>query len=392
MCSRLDRRFVYLDNHSSTPVDPRVIAVITEYLKENPANPANPYHPLARKAAEAVEAARGQVAALIGAEPEEIVFTSGATEANNLAILGTALATGTKEKRIVTSAIEHKSVLEPCRWLEGQGFEVVVVPVDSRGHVDLNRLTEAVDASVALVSIQLANNEIGTIQRFEEIASVVKTKGAALHCDAAQAVGKIPVDVNRLRVDFLSISAHKLYGPKGAGALYVRGGARKARLRPLFFGGAQEWHLRPGTLNVPAIVGFGEACKIAREEMPGEMNRVGSLRDRFEAALGASLRGLQINGDLHGRLPNNSSITFPNTDADSLLLNLPDIALSTGAACSAGTWAPSPVLLAIGLSRVEAFRTVRVGLGRLNTEADVEYAVERIVETVESLEKANIAL
>lgn len=376
---------IYLDHHSSTPVDPRVVQAMMPYWTDNPANPSNPYHPLGRKAAEAVETARDQVASLIGARHTEIVFTSGATESNNLAIVGTALAHAGSRRRIITCAIEHKSVLEPCRWLADKGFEVVLLPVDRLGHVNLSALEHAVDDSTLLVSIQLANNEIGTIQRMEQISRVVHERGALLHCDGAQAVGKISVNVDHLYVDMLSISAHKLYGPKGIGALYVRGGAKRARLQPLAFGGAQEWSLRPGTLNVPAIVGFGEACRICSEEMVREAERVTTLRDLLEQLLLEHIPHLQRNGDLSYRLPGNSSLTLPDVEADALLLNLPDVALSTGSACTAGAIEPSHVLQAIGLSREAAFRTVRVGIGRFNTEEEMERAASRMVEVVRYL-------
>lgn len=371
---------IYLDHHSSTPVDPRVVQAMMPFWTENAANPSNPYHPLGRRAADAVETAREQVATLIGAKRTEIVFTCGATESNNIAILGTSMAYTGNRRRIVTCAIEHKSVLEPCRWLAERGYEVIILPVDNLGHVQLSALEQAVDENTLLVSIQLANNEIGTIQRMEVISRLVHERGALLHCDGAQAVGKIPVNVEHLYLDMLSISAHKLYGPKGAGALYVRGGARRARLQPLTFGGGQEWSLRPGTLNVPAIVGFGEACRICHEQMSEEATRVGKLRDRLEQLLKERIPSLQYNGDLSLRLPNNSSLTFPDVEADALLLNLPDVALSTGSACTAGTLEPSHVLQAIGLSREQAYRTVRVGVGRFNTEQEIERAAARIVE------------
>ena len=376
---------IYLDHHSSTPLDPRVVQAMMPYWTDNPANPSNPYHLLGRRATEAVETAREQVATLVGARRTEIVFTSGATESNNLAILGTALSHTGNRRRIVTCAIEHKSVLEPCTWLAERGFEVVVLPVDRRGHVHLSALEQSVDDNTLIVSIQLANNEIGTIQHMEQIAAIVHQRGALLHCDGAQAVGKVSVNVEDLCLDMLSISAHKMYGPKGIGALYIRGGAKQAGLQPLAFGGGQEWSLRPGTLNVPAIVGFGEACRICREEMVEESQRVSRLRDRLEQLLLERIPRLQRNGDLLHRLPNNSSLTFPGVEADALLLNLPDIALSTGSACAAGTLEPSHVLLSIGLNRKEGYRTVRVGVGRFNTEQEIERVAARIVEVVHHL-------
>lgn len=376
---------IYFDHHSSTPVDPRVVEAMVPYWTENPANPANPYHPLGRKAAEAVETAREQIATLIGARRNEILFTSGATESNNLAILGVALSHTGNRRRIVTCPIEHKSVLEPCRWLAERGFEVVILPVDRVGHVDISAVEQFVDDSTLLVSIQLANNEIGTIQHMDKIASIVRERGALVHCDGAQAVGKIPVNVDHLSVDMLSISAHKLYGPKGIGALYVRGGIERAPLQPLAFGGGQEWNLRPGTLNVPAIVGFGEACRICAQEMMEDAQNVSRLRDRLEELLLEEIPNLQRNGDLEHRLPNNSSLTFPDVEADALLLNLPEMAMSIGSACTAGAMAPSYVLQAIGMNREAAYRTVRIGLGRFNTELEIHHAAALIIATVEKL-------
>lgn len=376
----MNTEVIYLDHHSSTPVDPRVLQAMMPFWTENAANPSNPYHPLGRRAADAVESAREQVASLIGARRTEIVFTSGATESNNIAILGTALAHIGHRRRIVTCAVEHKSVLEPCRWLAERDFEVVILPVDPLGHVHLSELERAVNEDTLLVSIQLANNEIGTIQRMETISRIVHERGALMHCDGAQAVGKIPVNVQVMDIDMLSFSAHKLYGPKGVGALYVRGGFKRARLQPLVFGGGHEWTVRPGTLNVPAIVGFGEACRICAEEMGDEGQRTGRLRDRLEELLINEIPLLDRNGDPSNRLPNNSSITFPDIEADALLLNLPDVALSTGSACTSRALEPSHVLQAIGLSRERSYQTVRIGIGRFNTEQQVERAAFRIIE------------
>jgi cysteine desulfurase len=380
----MKQRFVYMDHHSSTPVDPRVVQAMMPYFTDNPANPSNPYHLLGRRAADAVEDAREQVAALIGARRSEVIFTSGATESNNIAILGVAMASAHSRRKVITCAIEHKSVLQPCRRLREQGFEVVILPVDKQGHVNLDALRQSLDDTTLLVSIQLANNEIGTIQRIPQISEMVHHWGAIMHCDGAQAVGKIPVRVDELGIDMLSFSAHKLHGPKGIGALFV-GGRLKAVLTPLAWGGGQESGIRPGTLNVPAIVGFGAACQICQQEMGEEAERLRSLRDTLETLLIEMLPSLQRNGDLSQRLPNNSSLTFADVEADALLLNLPDVALSTGSACTSGAIEPSPVLQAIGLSREAAYRTVRVGLGRFNTMDDVTYAANRIVEAARSL-------
>jgi len=384
MHANMKQRVVYLDHHSSTPVDPRVVQAMMPYLTENPANPSNPYHPLGRRAAEAVEDAREQVAALIGARRNEVIFTSGATESNNIAIFGLAVASSHRRRKIITCAIEHKSVLEPCRRLHEQGFEVVIVSVDGKGHVDLNALERALDDSTLLVSIQLANNEIGTIQRTPQISEIVHHWGAIMHCDGAQAVGKIPVHVDAMGIDMLSFSAHKLHGPKGIGALFVRGGL-KAALKPLIWGGGQEGGIRAGTLNVPAIVGFGVACQICQQQMGEESDHLRFLRDTLETLLMQRIPSLQRNGDLSQRLPNNSSLTFADVEADALLLNLPDVALSTGSACTSGTIEPSHVLQAIGLSRETAYRTVRIGLGRFNTMDDITYAANRITAAAQTL-------
>lgn len=370
---------IYLDYHATTPLDPRVLEAMRPYLEAEFGNPSSALHLLGRRAAAAVEEAREQVAALIGARAHEVVFTSGATESNNLAILGVARAS-TERRKLVSTPIEHKSVLEPLRYLASQGFDVVYLPVDLHGRVDLEAAERLIDEETLLVSVQTANNEIGTLQEIAQIVAIAKVHGALVHTDAAQAVGKIPIDVEVWGVDLLSISAHKLYGPKGVGALYVRGGPRKGPLMPLAFGGGQEGGLRPGTLNVPGIVGLGEACALAYEEMAQEAERVRKLRDRLEEGLKERIPGLKVNGDLKNRLPGNSSLTFPGVEAEALILNLPELALSMGSACNSGALEPSYVLTAIGLSREDASSTVRIGLGRFTREDDVEIAVEKITE------------
>ncbi len=381
----MNRDCIYLDNHASTPVDPRVLQAMLPYFTDNPSNPSNPYHPLGRRSAEAVEEARHRVAQLIGADAEEVFFTSSATESNNLAILG--LLRGLPDgapRRVVSSAIEHKSVLACLEQVLREGAQTCVVRVDRKGHVDLNILEDVLKQPTALVAIQIANNEIGTIQHIGTISRIVHEAGALLHCDAAQAVGKIPVDVNELGIDLLSVSAHKMYGPKGVGALYVRRGLRRA-ISPLQYGGGQERDLRPGTLNVPAIVGFGEACRLCAEMMEHDAHATAEMRDCFEQWVMAEIPSIVRNGDLNSRLPNNSSLTIPGVDADALLLNLPDIALSTGSACTAGAMEPSHVLQAIGIPREEAYRTIRVGFGRFNTLQEAEYAAQRVVRVVHEL-------
>ena len=376
-------RPIYLDYHATTPCDPRVVEVMLPYLTSDFGNPASGFHVYGRRAARAVEMAREQVAALIGAQASEIVFTSGATESNNLVLLGLT-SSDQSRRRIVTTAVEHKSVLEPCRILHERGFEVVVLPVLPDGTVDLAAAEAAINEETLLVSVQTANNEIGTIQPIAVLAELAHRRGALLHTDAAQAVGKIPFDVEELGIDFASVSAHKLYGPKGIGALYVRSGLRR-RLTPLLLGGGQEFNLRPGTLNVPAIVGFGEACRLAREEMPEEARRVAALRDLLESQLANRIPGLRFNGHRTRRLPGNSSITFPKIEADVLIANVPEVALSTGSACSSGTIEPSHVLTAIGLDWEEAQATIRIGIGRFTTREEIERAAHLIALAWERL-------
>lgn len=365
---------IYLDYHSSTPCDPRVVEAMLPFFTVDYANPSNGLHAAGRRASDAVEQARLQVSSLIGARPEEIVFTSGATESNNLALLGLAQRAGSERRRLVVGPIEHKSVLEASKRLATTGFEVRYLPVDSTGKVDVEASAELIDERTLVVSVQAANNEIGTIQPVTDIAAIAHANGAVVHCDAAQAVGKIGLDIDSLGVDLLSISAHKLYGPKGVGALYVRGGATTRRLPPLFHGGGQERGLRPGTLNVPGIVGFGQACLLCAREMPTEAVRVAGLRDQLEQNLMAAIPELKRNGNLRDRLPGNSSLTFPAVDADALLLNVPEVALSSGSACTTGTVDPSYVLTAIGIPRELALSTIRVGLGRFTTASDIQTA------------------
>lgn len=354
------------------------------YFRQEFGNPSSATHRAGRVSAQAVDRAREQVAALIHAQPREIVFTSGATESNNLAILGLAHGT-TDRRRIITSAVEHKAVLQPCVRLRQMGFDVTVLPVDSTGKVDLGSARAAITDETLLVSIQAASNEIGTIQDLPKIADWAHEHGAFIHTDAAQAVGKIPVDVDEWDVDLLSISAHKLYGPKGVGALYVRGGPYALPLEPLVYGGGQEHELRPGTLNVPGIVGLGRACELCLDELPEESGRVAALRDLLESLLMSCIPDLRRNGALESRLPGNSSLTFVNLDADAVIAHAPDLALSTGSACTSGALEPSHVLQAIGLSRRDAYSTIRIGLGRFTTEDEVRNAASSITQAVEAV-------
>lgn len=373
---------IYLDYNATTPCDPRVIEQMMPFFAKVYGNPANGLHRQGRLAAQAVDEAREQIATLINAQPGEIIFTSGATESNNLAILGLArMADRNKRNAIITCAIEHKAVLLPCKRLETEGFEVTVLPVDKLGRVSLDAVRGAVSDRTLLISIQAANNEIGTIQPIQTIAKIAHEYGVIVHCDAAQAVGKLPVDVLDWDVDLLSLSAHKLYGPKGVGALFIRGGSRSKPIEALHYGGGQERGLRPGTTNVPAVVGLGEACRLVTEMLSQEAVGLAHLRDQFEAQLLAAIPGLAVNGDQHNRLPNTSSLMFPGTDADALLLNVPELMLGTGSACNAGAVEPSHVLQAIGLSRKAAQSTVRMSLGRGTKDVDVERAAASLIDT-----------
>lgn len=374
---------IYLDHGTTTPCDPRVVEAMLPFFTALPISPTGSVHPAAREVDEAIERAREQVAALIGARPKEIVFTSGATEANNLAILGLARGgAGTERRKIVTTAIEHKSVLAPCRDLGRQGFEIVELPVSREGVVNLAAATAAIDERTLLVSIQLANGEVGTIQPVAEIVALARRQGAFVHCDAAQGLGRIPVDVEALDVDLLSVSAHKCYGPKGVGALYVRGGAYAMPLRAIMLGGGQERGLRSGTLNVPGIVGFGEACRLAVEELPGEMVRLAELRDQFEAELLARCEGMTINGAGAARLPGSSNLTIAGVEAEALIVNMPEVVIGTGSACTSGAPEPSYVLLAMGLSGRMAYETVRVGFGRSTTAQNIQWAIQQVSASV----------
>lgn len=382
----IKQQAIYLDYNATTPCDPKVVEAILPYFGEVYGNPANGFHVLGRVANQAVEESRELVAELINARPEEITFTAGATESNNLAILGLARASkGSGRNRIITSAIEHKAVLLPCKELELEGFEIIVLPAMADGRISLSAAEKTINGQTLLVSIQAANNEIGTLQPIAEIAELAHHHGAVVHSDAAQAVGKVPVDVDALGVDMLSMSAHKFYGPKGVGALYSRQTARNRHLKPLAFGGGQERNLRPGTSNVPAIVGFGVAVQLCQQLMEEEGERIALMRDSLESFLKSNIPGLTINGQISARLPNTSSLTFPSIAADVLLLNLPDLMMGTGSACTSGAIEPSHVLQAIGLDRESANSTIRASLGRFITPAEITTSGEQLVDAWKSL-------
>ena len=370
---------IYLDYNATTPCDPRVVEKMLPYFTEIYGNPSNGLHQQGRRSAKAVDEARQNIARLIGASAKEIVFTAGATESNNLAILGLARSqAGGERKRIVTSAVEHKSVLGPCNKLAEAGFDIVILPVDSGGRVVEEAAQQAITEDTLLVSVQLANNEIGTIQPVAELSNIAHSVGAVFHCDATQAIGKIPVDLYQLGVDLGSMSAHKLYGPKGVGALFVSRGIRSSSIEPVIYGGGQENGIRSGTTNVPAIVGFGEACALADNALREEEMRICALRDFFEEELSERIPEVTINGKSHDRLPNTSSLTFTDVDADALILNLSMLMVGTGSACSSGAIGPSHVLEAMGLSRDQAHSTIRVSLGRFTNEQEILMAVEDI--------------
>jgi len=370
-------RPVYLDHQATTPCDPRVLEAMLPWFTERFGNPHSADHRMGREALDAVEEARGHIAALIGADPREIVLTSGATESNNLAIKGAArfaAAQGSPRRRIVTVATEHRCVLESVADLAAEGFEPVVLPVLADGLLDLDRLAAAVDDRTLLVSVMAVNNEIGVVQDLAAIAALARAAGALFHTDAAQGAGKIPLDVAAAGIDLASISGHKLCGPKGVGALYVRRRPR-ARLAPLFSGGGQERGLRSGTLATPLVVGLGEACRIAAREREAEAARIAALRERLWSGLARAIPGVALNGSATARIPGNLNVTFPAATAEALIRACPDLCVSTGSACSSAEVEPSHVLTALGLPAEAAARTLRLGLGRFTSEADVDYAV-----------------
>jgi cysteine desulfurase len=379
---------VYLDYHSTTPVDPRVLEAMLPYFTEQFGNPASSTHQWGWRAQEAVEHARREIAALIGASAREIVFTSGATESNNFAIRGVADLAPAGRRQIVVSAIEHKSVLEAASRLGEAGWQVVVVPVDRGGIIDLDALAAVVTPATAIVSVMAANNEIGVLQPLEGIGRITRAQGALLHVDAAQAAGKVPIDVNAMNIDLLSLTGHKMYGPKGCGALFVR---KRTELAPLICGGGQERGLRSGTLNVPGIVGLARACALCRAGMADESTRLGRLRDRLLDGLTSALGGLVVNGSLEHRLPNNLHVSFERVDGESLLIGISDIAVSSGSACSSASAAPSHVLAAILGSDSVPSASIRFGLGRFTTDEDIEYAIERFTAVVRHLRQVTTA-
>jgi len=378
---------IYMDYHATTPIDPRVLETMMPALTDEFGNAASRNHSFGWKAEHAVEEARSKIAKLIGSEdPKEIIFTSGATESNNLALKGVAEMYREKGDHLITMAIEHKAVLDTCKTLERKGFRVTTLPVNREGLIDLNELRNAITDKTILISIMMANNEIGVIQEIGEIGKLAKQKGVIFHTDASQAAGKIEIDVEKLGVDLLSLSAHKMYGPKGVGALYVRKKNPRVRLVPQMDGGGHERGMRSGTLNVPGIVGLGRACEIAGAEMKEESKWLFSLRERLREGLLRELDEIYVNGSLKNRLPNNLNISFAYVEGESLLMGInEEIAVSSGSACTSATLEPSYVLKALGVGEDLAHTSIRFGLGRFNTEEEVDYVIKRMVETVRRL-------
>ena len=384
-------RPVYLDFHATTPVDPRVLEAMLPYFSEQFGNAASKQHAFGWDAQKAVDAARRQVAALIGANPNEIVFTSGASESNNLAIKGIVRAGRDRGDHIITAATEHKSVLDSFKSLEKEGCRVTRLGVDSQGFIDLDELRASITDRTLLISIMAANNEIGVVQPLAEIGAIAGERGVAFHTDAAQAAGKIPIDVSASGIDLLSLTAHKYYGPKGAGALYVRRRKPKLELQCQIDGGGHENGFRSGTLNVPGIVGLGLAAELCRKEMPAESARLSAMRDRLFTGLQQNLDGVRLNGPAdHRRLPHNLHVSFDDIEGEALLMALGDLAVSTGSACSSGSQAPSHVLQAIGAVGDRAGASIRFGLGRPTTDQDIDFAIERVSTVVRALRMQSV--
>ena len=379
-------RPIYLDYQATTPCDPRVVEAMLPFFTERFGNPHSVHHGYGGQAEAAVETARAQVAALIGAEPREIVFTSGATEANNLAIKGVARFHRERRGHLVSCTTEHKCVLEAVRHLEREGIRVTRLAVGADGLIDLAELEAALTEETALVTIMAVNNEIGVIQPLAEIGALCRERGALFHSDAAQAVGKIPLDVAAMKIDLLSISGHKVYGPMGVGALYVRRRPR-VRLEPLFDGGGQERGLRSGTLPLPLCVGLGVACTIAKAEMAEESERLGRLQRRLHDGITARLSRVQVNGDRERRIPGNLNLSFAGLDGEALIAAMPGIAVSTGSACTSASVEPSYVLRALGIGDDLAGASIRIGLGRTTTEAEIDTAIETIAAAVTRLRR-----
>jgi cysteine desulfurase len=376
---------IFMDNHSTTPVDLRVLEAMIPYFTQKFGNAASRNHVFGWEAEKAVEASRAQIASLIHADPKELIFTSGATESNNLALKGVVEMYREKGDHIITSATEHRSILDTARKLEKGGMKVTVVPVDSYGVVHPEEIRKAITDKTILISVMMVNNEIGTINPVGEIGKIAKEKGILFHCDATQGVGKIPVNVEEMKIDLMSFTAHKIYGPKGVGALYVRRKNPRVRLAPQMDGGGHERGMRSGTLNVPGIVGFAKACQICKEVMPEESARIKKLRDRLQDGIMGALDFVSLNGHPTERIPNNLNISFAYVEGESLLMGLNNIALSSGSACTTATLEPSYVLRALGVGHDLAHSSIRFGIGRFNTAGEVDEVLKRTVEAVKRL-------
>ena len=376
---------IYMDYHATTPMDPRVFEAIKPYFMETFGNSASRNHSFGWQAEEAVEKSRKQIADLIGATTKEIVFTSGATESNNLALKGVAEMYAEKGNHIITAATEHKAILDTCKRLEKHGIRVTYLPVQANGLVDLDMLKDAITDKTILVSIMYANNEIGVLQNMAEIGKIAKAKGVLVHSDATQAVGKVPMNVIKDNIDLMSMSGHKIYGPKGVGALYVRRKSPRVQITAQMDGGGHERGMRSGTLNVPGIVGLGEACALCQAEMPEESKRMAYLRDKLRSKLESQLDEVYVNGTMEHRVPNNLNISFAYVEGESLLMGINDIAVSSGSACTSATLEPSYVLKALGAGDDLAHSSIRFGLGRFNTEEEVDYVADKVIDVVKKL-------
>ena len=376
---------IYMDNMATTPVDPRVLDALLPYYQERFGNAASRDHAFGREARDAVETARARIANLIRCDPGEIVFTSGATESDNLALKGVIEVAGPTKNQVITAPIEHKAILDSCKWLKSRGCEIVFLQVDRNGLVDPEDLRKAISARTAVISIMLVNNEIGVLQPIRELANIAREHDVLFHTDAAQAVGKIEIDTREPGIDLMSLTAHKIYGPKGIGALYLRRETARGRVAEQMHGGGHEGQMRSGTLNVAGCVAFGEACRLAGEEINEERARLARLRDRLQTALQRELPAAHVNGHPSSRVPGNLNMRFTGVDGEALLTGLHDVALSLGAACNSGAIEPSYVLKAIGLTNDDARGSVRFGLGRFNTEAEVDYTAGRVIEEVKRL-------
>ncbi len=375
---------IYLDHHATTPCDPRVLEAMWPWYAEHVGNASSTSHAFGREARDAVENARQQIADIIRCDPEEIVFTSGATESNNLAIKGSLSGKGQK-RHLIVNAAEHRAVLDPARRLKREGVDVTILPVDEYGRVDPQVVAEAIHPETALVSVMAANNEVGTLNPLDEIGGICREHGVLLHSDAAQAVGKVPLDLSQLPVDLMSFTAHKLYGPQGVGALFVRRRQPATRLTCQIDGGGHERRMRSGTLPVPLIVGFGEACRLAIAEMEDESARLRDLRERLRLAIASALEGVTLNGHPEKRLPGNLHLSFAGVDGDALMMNLDGLAVSSGSACTTADPEPSHVLRAMGVSEVMSLASLRFGLGRSTTADEIDRAAAVVVTAVRRL-------